>query len=126
MMRQSRSALRLLLRMQTARQKREADSEARDRDAWTEHCAINLMTEALSPPAAEPVAPASSPRETGLEKGTVPASHHAAKPATPVSPQRAALISVLKRLEDPDDELIQSLITFVTQHLTPLDQQSTA
>src|SRR5271163_4338285 len=51
MMRQSQSALRLLLRMQAARQKLGADSEARDRAAATEQRAINLMTEALSSPA---------------------------------------------------------------------------
>ncbi len=40
MMRQAQSALRLLLRMQAARQKLEVNSEARDRAAWTEQCAI--------------------------------------------------------------------------------------
>ncbi len=47
MMRQSQSALRLLLRMQEARQKLEKNQEARDRAAWTEHCAIGLMAQAL-------------------------------------------------------------------------------
>src|SRR5271163_3902339 len=48
MMRQARGNLSLLLRMQAARRKTEANSEARDRAAWTEHCATKLMTEALS------------------------------------------------------------------------------
>ncbi len=48
MMRQANSALRLLLRLQAARGKREADTEATDRAAWTEHCAIGLMAEALA------------------------------------------------------------------------------
>src|SRR5487761_11174 len=52
MMRQANSALRLLLRMQEAREKREADHEACDRAAWTEHRAIPLWAEALSPAAA--------------------------------------------------------------------------
>jgi hypothetical protein len=58
MMRQANSALRLLLRMQNTRRKLEADDAARDRLAWTEHCALGLMTEALAPapPAAEPAA----------------------------------------------------------------------
>ncbi len=49
MMRQAQSALRLLLRMQAARQKTEANSAASERAAWTEHCAIGLMAQALSP-----------------------------------------------------------------------------
>jgi hypothetical protein len=49
MMREARGSLNLLLRMQAARQKTEADSKTRDRAAWTEHTALNLMTEALSP-----------------------------------------------------------------------------
>jgi len=67
MMRQSQSALRLLLRMQAARQKTEANHETRDRAAWAEHCALNLLAEALSeqtaptpipqPPAPPPPAP---------------------------------------------------------------------
>ncbi len=68
MMHQAQSALRLLLRMQAARQKLEANSEARDRAAWTEHCAIGLMAQALSPQpeptkiVEPPAPPASEPR----------------------------------------------------------------
>jgi len=70
MMRQANSALRLLLRMQATREKREADNAACDRAAWTEHCAIGLMAEALAatpaPPAAAQVTPQwrSRPRRT--------------------------------------------------------------
>jgi hypothetical protein len=54
MMRQANSALRLLLRMQGVRRKLEADDAVRDRLAWTEHCALGLMAEALAaPPTAE-------------------------------------------------------------------------
>ena len=49
MMRQANSALQLLLRLQAAREKRDADHPARDRAAWTEHCAVSLMAEALLP-----------------------------------------------------------------------------
>src|SRR5271163_3965943 len=79
MMRQSQSALRLLLRMQAARQKLEANPETRDRAAWTEHCAITQMAEALSPPVpalAEPTECAPSPCERGLGEGAVPAKPH--------------------------------------------------
>ena len=48
MMRQANGALRLLLSLQAGRRKIEADSVACDRAAWTEHCAIGLMVEALS------------------------------------------------------------------------------
>src|SRR5277367_3070994 len=72
MMRQSQSALRLLLRMQAAQQKLEANPEARDRAAWTEHCAITQMAEALSPPApalAEPTECAPSLARGGWGRG---------------------------------------------------------
>jgi hypothetical protein len=49
MMRQSNSALRLLLRMQEVREKREATNAGCDRAAAAEHIAISLMAEALSP-----------------------------------------------------------------------------
>ena len=64
-MREAKSALRLLLQMQEARAKREADNTTCDRAAWTEHCAISLMAEALAalPPAAQaPPAWRSRPR----------------------------------------------------------------
>ncbi|MGH7212755.1 MAG: hypothetical protein ACREF1_14985, partial [Acetobacteraceae bacterium] len=47
MMRQANAALRLLLRLQDARRKLEGDAAACDRLAWTEHCALGLMAEAL-------------------------------------------------------------------------------
>lgn len=65
MMRQANSALGLLQRMQSTRRKLEADSTARDRLAWTEHCALGLMAEALAQPTTPPAscepAPASRP-----------------------------------------------------------------
>src|SRR5579875_4167907 len=48
MMRQANAALRLLLRLQARREKIEADNVTRDRAAWTEHCAIGLMVDALA------------------------------------------------------------------------------
>jgi hypothetical protein len=65
MMRESRQARSLLLRLQTVREQREKDSAATNRAAWSEHCSIGLMTRALAeappepePPAPEPPAPA--------------------------------------------------------------------
>ena len=61
MMRQARGARSLLLRVQTARLKREADYTATEKAAWIEHCAVGLMAQALgrAPPApmAEPPPP---------------------------------------------------------------------
>ncbi|HME19977.1 MAG TPA: hypothetical protein VKI44_01185, partial [Acetobacteraceae bacterium] len=69
MMRESRQSRSLLARLQAAREKREADRAATDRAAWSEHCTIGLMTDALAeaPPAAPakpappPVAPVAEP-----------------------------------------------------------------
>ena len=43
MQRQSDRSRGLLQRLQAGRHKREADSAATDRAAWTEHCAIGMM-----------------------------------------------------------------------------------
>ncbi len=94
MMRQGQSALRLLLRMQETRRKLEADTAGCDRLAWTEHCAINLMAEALAaqPTEAKPSeAPAKAVAEPNQADpgSTPPASLSAGKscpgeaPATP-------------------------------------------
>src|SRR5437763_466627 len=75
MMRQADSALRLLLRMQEARRKLEADNAACDRAAWTEHCALGLMAEAIAapPPTAQaPPAPAPCP-DPGMAEPPAPA-----------------------------------------------------
>src|SRR5579875_3923128 len=63
MMRQANAALRLLLRLQARREKIEADNVTRDRAAWTEHCAIGFMAEALASPHPDPL-----PEGEGAEK----------------------------------------------------------
>ena len=61
MMRQSQGAMRMLLRLQAVRQKREVDSAAADRAAWTEHCTAGYMAQAL--PGGRPVSmPSHRPR----------------------------------------------------------------
>jgi len=107
MMRQANSALRLLLRMQEVRAKREADHEASDRAAWTEHRAIALMAEALSPAAAPPAGAPAAPIPP------VPAPD--AAPAPVQQPERAALIRRMGRLPDDacapsDAKLVQALL----------------
>ena len=61
MLRQAQGARRLLMSVQAERRKREADNTAAARDAWTEHCAVGLMADALSdeprPAMAEPPPP---------------------------------------------------------------------
>ena len=111
MMRQANSALRLLLRMQAARQKLEKDTEARDCAAWAEHCAIGLMTEALSEqPAPEPAIakpPAPPPASKPLLQ-----PKPAEQPRRPLLPsERAALIRLRKLADPPGDDYVQSLIT---------------
>src|SRR5579875_3884732 len=63
MMRQANAALRLLLRLQARREKIEADNVTRDRAAWTEHCAIGFMAEALASPHPDPL-----PKGEGAEQ----------------------------------------------------------
>jgi hypothetical protein len=82
MMRQAQSTLRLLLKMQEVRGKREANSATCNSAAWTEHCAVALMGEALAP-AATPAAPAQcepAPAKAG-DTGI-------AEPAEPAAPRR--------------------------------------
>jgi hypothetical protein len=62
MMRQANATLRLLLRLQQARRKLEGDNAAGDRLAWTEHCALGLMAEALAQPPAAATATAQADR----------------------------------------------------------------
>jgi hypothetical protein len=59
MMRQSQGAMRLLLRVQAARQKLEATPAEADRTAWTVQCIAGLMAQAL--PGAARMAPAEPP-----------------------------------------------------------------
>jgi len=137
MMRQANSALRLLLRLQEARGKREADHAGCDRAAWAEHCAVSLMAEALAPnphpnplPQPQPAPPAPCPDTGAVEAEPDPlaeAEHYAT-----IYPERAALIRALGRVPDdvsfgpPDDDLVQALLTARTPALAALDRASAA
>ena len=130
-MRQQQSSLRLLLRMQAARKKTEADSAACDRAAWTEHCAISLMAEALSPQAAsETLTEPQPPRQSEPAPAEqLPAPLAEAEQYAAIYPHRAALIRRLGRVPDnssfdpPNNDLIQTLITARTPAFTTLDRQ---
>jgi len=124
MMRQSQGAMRLLLRMQATRQKIEADSEATERAAWTEHCAVGLMAQAL--PGAPP-APVLVP-EVQAEAAADPiaeAEHYAA-----LYPQRAALIRQVGGVPHdvsfgpPEEYLVRALVAGRTPALLALDRLS--
>lgn len=86
MMRQTNSALRLLLRLQQARRRLEADSAACDRAAWAEHCALGLMAQAL---ADEPV-PAAEPALAEPMPEAQPDAPQAAPPAADADPVSTA------------------------------------
>jgi hypothetical protein len=64
LMREGKSALRVLLRLQAARRARESDAAAAERAHWAEHSAMGMMAEALSP---APEAPAARAARGGRE-----------------------------------------------------------
>jgi hypothetical protein len=155
MMRQANSALRLVLRLQQAREKRDADDAARDRAAWTEHCALGLMAEALAecpqnpPPsqgAASPPAPAASAQATAPPPGAEPIPEAARRDRAELDPdliaaaeryaaaypERAAAIRRTGRLpcdvryfDPPEAALGRALIAGRTPALTALDSAAT-
>jgi len=132
MMRQARSARALLLRVQAERRTRDADPAAADRAAWTEHCAIELMTAALgtAPPAAVAEPPPPPPQQPTEEPVTDPIAE--AEQYAIIYPQRAARIRVLGGLPQPLDfgppspELVRATITGDSPTLRALDSQAAA
>lgn len=127
MQRQARGFRTMLLRVQAERRQRETDNAATDRAAWTEHCAIGLMADALGraplaamaepPPAPDPVREAEPTAEPQADIAAE-ADYYAA-----VYPQRAALIHALGWLPEtvmagldpaigpPSSEMVHAIIT---------------
>ena len=64
LMRESKSALRMLLRLQAMRGAIEADEAKAERAAWTEHSALRMMEPALAPVPAAPPAPKNPPKNS--------------------------------------------------------------
>jgi hypothetical protein len=133
-MRQARGARSLLLRVQAARQKREADNAAADKAAWTEHCAIGLMAEALGrtqPPAMvePPPPPPASPTE---EPAPQPDPTAEADEYALIYPRRAALIRSLGGLPascdfgPPSPDLVHAIVTGTSPTLRALDSPAEA
>jgi hypothetical protein len=135
MMREARAARSLLMRVQALRQKREADHTALDQAAWIEHCAINLMADALgrTPPApiAEPPPPpaVSTPVEAPAPQPD-PAAE--AEQYAIIYPRRAALIRSLGGLPDrldfgpPAPALVHAIVTGTSPTLRALDRPGAA
>ena len=127
------------MRLQAAREKREADAAATDRAAWSEHCTIGLMTAALtdapptdapSPPAA-PAEPPPAPPPSAPPVDEEPQLDWAAEAElyAILYPRRARLIRSLGRLPDkpdfgpPPPELVHAVVTGTTPHLLALDAE---
>jgi hypothetical protein len=136
MMREARQTRSLLLRLQTAREKREADSAATDRAAWSEYCAIGLMNDALAgtPPAVPAEPPAPPPPEPESPAAVAPQRDLAAEAElyAVLYPRRARLIRSLGGLPDnpgfgpPDPELVPFIVTGTTPALLSLDAETVA
>lgn len=137
MMRAAQGALRTLHHMQTGRQKRQADNAAATCDAFTEHCALQLMNEVLTgmpqpiqaPPPVEPEPPPIvQPDPLDLPR-TEPLA--AAEEYAVLYPRRAALIRRLGRVPEdvsfgpPDDDLVRALVTGRSPVLQALEQHAT-
>jgi hypothetical protein len=153
MMRESRAARSLLMRVQALRQKREADHTALDQAAWIEHCAINLMADALgrtalgrTPPApiAEPPPAMSTPAMSTPAMSTPAEATPVEEPAPQpdpaaeaeqyaiIYPRRAALIRSLGGLPDrpdfgpPAPALVHAIVTGTSPTLRALDRPGAA
>jgi hypothetical protein len=146
MMREAKSALRLLLKLQEARGKREADNAGCDRAAWSEHCAIALMEEALAaaPAAAQPRPAMAEPPAPALPSQPEPASAAARRAAIDLAPDliaaaeryaaaypdRAAairrtgkLLHDVRYFDPPEATLAGALIAGRTPALAALDRE---
>jgi len=125
MIRQSHSARRMLMRAQAERQQREADSAATDKAAWTEHCAVGLMVQAL-PDASTMVAAEPPPPEPERKADIDPLA--AAEEYAVLHPGPARLIRSVGRGSDnpgfglPKDHLVYALVTGRTPTLLALDE----
>jgi hypothetical protein len=132
MMRQARGARSLLLRVQAVRMKREADPAALDRANWTEHCAMNLMADALgryAPAAAEEPAPPPAPEPPPEPDLAAEADNFAL-----VHPDLTALIRIAGCLPEPvraaldpamvppSPALLEAIVTGTSARLRALDR----
>ena len=130
MMRQARGLRALLTRVQAAREKRDADSTAREKAAWIEHCALGLMASALGRPNVPPAAP--PPPEPVPEPAPEPEDRFAAlseaEQYAVIYPDRAALIRQHGALPPnctfgpPEPDLVRAIATGTSPVLRKLDR----
>jgi hypothetical protein len=138
MFRQTQGLLRTLLRLQAVREKREANAAALDREAWTEHCALGLMMDAMPgirPQAAAPADTAEPPPPPA--QPAPPTEQDEEPPCDPIAlaedyarhyPNRAGLIRrhggvpASARFGPPDADITHALVTGHTPDLLALDR----
>jgi hypothetical protein len=133
MMRQARAFRSLLLRVQAARQKREADPAELGKAAWNEHCITGLMADALGrlPPARAmpepPAAPEPPPAEPAPEPKREFSDMTEVEQYAAIYPRRAALIRSLGGLPakcdfgPPEPELVRAIVASTSPMLRELD-----
>lgn len=129
MMRQARGFRSLLLRVQAARRKREADPVERDKAAWNEHCIIGLMAEALGRDAPAAMAPPQPQPQPEAEAKPPPFEQLSeAEQYAVMYPRRAALIRRLGGLPQPCDfgppeaALVRAIIATDTPIMRAVDR----
>ena len=120
MAREARGFRSLLLRLQAAREKREANDKAREAAAWTEHCVAGLMTQAVEAvPAEERVAADTEKREERLQ---AEADRYAI-----VHPRRTQLIRRARGVPEncefgpPGAALVRAIVRGDSKHLRAAD-----
>jgi hypothetical protein len=125
MMREARAMRSLLIRVQAARQKREADGVALNKANWIEHCAIGLMADALG---RIPPAPMEQPPPAPVEEAEPPFEQLSeADQYAIIHPRRAALIRAHGGLPAkcdfgrPEPELAHEIATGTSPILRALD-----
>jgi hypothetical protein len=126
MMRQANGALRLLLRLQQARGKRDADAAAQSSAAWTEHVALSLMAAALAAPAkpteaAKPAEFAATPRATPAQTAlpaaiSPPPAAQAAKPPAPAAQIAMPAAALPSPAAEPDPALLAAAEAYAARY----------
>ena len=132
-MRTANAAGALLLRVQTARHKREALPANCDQDAWVEHCAAGFMTAAVKgapapdlPPPPVPEPEPAAPPQTADERY---ASYDEAEQYAVHYPRRAAEIRAhggvpsTARYGHPEAKLVLEIIASTSPLLRQLDEE---
>jgi hypothetical protein len=131
MMRTANAARAMLLRVQSARRKREAIPAACNQDAWTVHATEALLLSAAGhPTAAPPPPPEPEPAPPPLTDGDdMFARYDEAEQYAINYPNRAAEIRAhggvpsSARYGHPDDKLVQEILTSTSPILLQLDKE---